>query len=573
MDNFQLQKAPHRFSYATDQPQQPDLLDTLLNFVPFGTIGKKLATGQGSQITPGEVGMEAALTFLPFGKIAKGVAGIAKGGAKTATKAVAKGTAPMLLDASNSLERMSTIAPKSTLKTSAEQEALVKLSQRTPELRGSAHSKFTNVQSAINRMTDEVDDTLAGVKTTMPGASFARLRDEIGSSIGDANEQKQFSSVWNKAYKKVFGSDDLPDAIAPTQINAMRREVNKQASSAYRKLAAGNPLTAKETAIVTLREQLGDMIETLTPPKLTGKVQSLNQDMSTLIKAIPEFKKGSEQGFPLPFTGGAQLPGSKLPFQAVQAGASAAGRGVAALGGSSLPAQITRNAAGQVGRRATADMFGLRGQPEQPQGGLEDVLMQLPSTPGMGVPTEPADQGMSQGIPMENLQAALAAAPDAKSAMEVLSLYQALNDAMVPKQPKVTSAVAGTLTDMQKGLQTLQDLTDMVGGQDYAGGVVQGTLRGFNPFDNQFKQQQAMVDASRQIVGKALEGGVLRKEDEEKYRRILPTMQDNPEVALSKLQYIQGALSQALQSYSSLVGGGTAPSSLEESLMAQSAGY
>ena len=78
-----------------------------------------------------------------------------------------------------------------------------------------------------------------------------------------------------------------------------------------------------------------------------------------------------------------------------------------------------------------------------------------------------------------------------------------------------------------------------------------------------------MVDTARQVVGKALEGGVLRKEDEDKYKKILPTMQDAPEVAASKLDYIQGIISNSLQQYAGLVGGGN---SLEDALMGAQGG-
>jgi hypothetical protein len=45
----------------------------------------------------------------------------------------------------------------------------------------------------------------------------------------------------------------------------------------------------------------------------------------------------------------------------------------------------------------------------------------------------------------------------------------------------------------------------------------------------------AEMDKVRQEVGKALEGGVLRKEDEEKYKKILPTLEDEPTTAKRKV--------------------------------------
>ena len=56
------------------------------------------------------------------------------------------------------------------------------------------------------------------------------------------------------------------------------------------------------------------------------------------------------------------------------------------------------------------------------------------------------------------------------------------------------------------------------------------------------KGRQAVIDRVKQVIGKALEGGVLRKEDEYKYTKILPTIQDTPQVAKVKLDGLRDAL-------------------------------
>lgn len=58
------------------------------------------------------------------------------------------------------------------------------------------------------------------------------------------------------------------------------------------------------------------------------------------------------------------------------------------------------------------------------------------------------------------------------------------------------------------------------------------------------KQRQGIINLSRQIIGKGLEGGVLRKEDEEKYKKILPTMSDHPDVVKSKVAEMIRAVQQ-----------------------------
>jgi len=53
---------------------------------------------------------------------------------------------------------------------------------------------------------------------------------------------------------------------------------------------------------------------------------------------------------------------------------------------------------------------------------------------------------------------------------------------------------------------------------------------------------KAEIDAVRQRVGKALEGGVLRKEDEVKYKVILATLGNDPDVALHKMAMMVSGL-------------------------------
>jgi hypothetical protein len=56
------------------------------------------------------------------------------------------------------------------------------------------------------------------------------------------------------------------------------------------------------------------------------------------------------------------------------------------------------------------------------------------------------------------------------------------------------------------------------------------------------KSRQAVIDRVKQVIGKALEGGVLRKEDEIKYEKILPTIGDVKSVVTSKLRGLEEAI-------------------------------
>lgn len=61
-------------------------------------------------------------------------------------------------------------------------------------------------------------------------------------------------------------------------------------------------------------------------------------------------------------------------------------------------------------------------------------------------------------------------------------------------------------------------------------------------YANEAKIKQAMIDRVKQTIGKTMEGGVLRKEDEAKYEKILPTIADSDEVVQAKLTALEGAI-------------------------------
>lgn len=60
---------------------------------------------------------------------------------------------------------------------------------------------------------------------------------------------------------------------------------------------------------------------------------------------------------------------------------------------------------------------------------------------------------------------------------------------------------------------------------------------------------QAEIDLIKQTIGKALEGGVLRKEDEAKYAKILPTIDDTIDVARSKTAMLREKLRADLSTF------------------------
>lgn len=96
-------------------------------------------------------------------------------------------------------------------------------------------------------------------------------------------------------------------------------------------------------------------------------------------------------------------------------------------------------------------------------------------------------------------------------------------------------------------IKSLQDLRQtLVDNEKYIGPL--SGLSVLNPW-SPARQAQARIDAVKQRVGRALEGGVLRKEDEEKYKRILATLYDTPETAIFKVDGLIRDISRDMEAY------------------------
>lgn len=108
------------------------------------------------------------------------------------------------------------------------------------------------------------------------------------------------------------------------------------------------------------------------------------------------------------------------------------------------------------------------------------------------------------------------------------------------------------ITDYKFGLDALAELTKTVEENSEYIGPLSG-WQAINPW-SEGRRVQANIDKVRQTVGKALEGGVLRKEDEEKYKKILATITDTPETAIYKLESLKTSLERDLATYITTLG-------------------
>lgn len=116
----------------------------------------------------------------------------------------------------------------------------------------------------------------------------------------------------------------------------------------------------------------------------------------------------------------------------------------------------------------------------------------------------------------------------------------------LPRGKQLAPTQITTLSDGENAIRVMQDIKEIVDGAETEGliggflGRI-GPLRGLTAdipilgsFDIPIQTKQATLKRAMQLVGKFMEGGVLRREDEVKYEKMLPNVKDTPTVARSK---------------------------------------
>lgn len=114
---------------------------------------------------------------------------------------------------------------------------------------------------------------------------------------------------------------------------------------------------------------------------------------------------------------------------------------------------------------------------------------------------------------------------------------------------KVPASQAMTLAEGEILPQAIGGLRESIKKNAGAMGPIMGRLRMLNPYDKQTQGLNSEIKRVKQVVGKFLEGGVLRKEDEEKYNEILAGIGNDPDVATQKLEGLQDDIAQKYNTY------------------------
>lgn len=109
------------------------------------------------------------------------------------------------------------------------------------------------------------------------------------------------------------------------------------------------------------------------------------------------------------------------------------------------------------------------------------------------------------------------------------------------------AAQVSSLGDIDTSINLMANLDAAIAENEDLLGPIKGSLGKVNPYNTDAQAFNSQMTSAAQIVGKAMEEGVLRKEDEEKYKKMLPQITDTPAVAKRKLQIVKDMLEQQRQ--------------------------
>ena len=257
----------------------------------------------------------------------------------------------------------------------------------------------------------------------------------------------------------------------------------------------------------------GKMLPTLTP-QLTKFVPGLSEEdipkqweeeirgqIPTILQMLGEAPPQTEWRKPgdVPVTGG--VPGAPIP------------------GGGPTPPAVGSEAAYIVGK------YGPNPTPEQQLQGRAEFAAsgRAPAAPG-----KPGTRLIAEKQPDGSVVHRIVADVPGRVGVSAAP-------AKVAEGKQLAPSTLDGFKDAQAAIEGLREIRTMLTEEPEQFGPVTGRLGAKYP-GSRAQEIQGRIDKIRQRVGRALEGGVLRKEDEEKYKLILATIADMPNVGLDKVE-------------------------------------
>jgi hypothetical protein len=405
-----------------------------------------------------------------------------------------------------------------------------------------------------NNLRSRAKEILSSDRSESARAVAQKLMDEadaqekIGKTISDTVLTKTKTST----YGKVPGNA----IVDPIAVNA-QKEIGNVGIATLDQVSPGS---------AELGRQLRDLREFRDIAKTQSNIGAGSQLFNMLKPAGAGLVVGIPGGIPgmiAGTVGGAALS-SPQAITTISKAMQGLGKGVSSLPSiESIPGALKANEAiAKTGRLLSPDQISNQPDNQNDQNANNDLIIspdgkwkydpklnamvenkttsQLPPITAPESNTEANTQYLTGHSPEEHYNAYIQARQvgDKKSMKAIKEDYDA--EVSYQKNNKTTTKKSSQLLDIESAKSVLGSL-DI---DKYASvmGPITGGVRKLNPYDVTAQDFNSQIKGVAQIVGRAMEGGVLRKEDVPKYEAILPKINDTPDVAKVKMQNVLNML-------------------------------
>lgn len=452
----------------------------------------------------------------------------------------------------------------------AEEEAAIMKTLQSNGLKGSAEAQKQQIPQVFRTISANIKKQLSSSKGRVSTSDATRMVDDaLDSNINfdlDNPVMVKAKDKYMNQLVKAANSTDEPLNLRPAQLFEFKQNLGKQLSNVFKKLDKGTPLSEKEEVAYTVWSAVDDMITAAEPG-----VKEMTRAQSHLYKAMPGIASSAASKTKLPIVG--TIPGATRPIQATE---DAIGRTLEGAGGlvEKVPTAVG-SATMKAAPLVAADMT--NGSPQNTPAGMSveqatapvaDATTATDSNPVTFVSPDGQWQTKADGnsysmddqwmwdktandwvanpnatTNSEGLKAQLVEAMKNATDKKSFDFAKAKYDQLVKMETgssggSLTAGQQKELSDIDTSIELMGSLPATIKKYESKMSPVQGRLNALNEYDVDAQTFNANMKAISQMVGKAMEGGVLRKEDEEKYRKMLPTINDTPQVAYNKVQTV-----------------------------------
>jgi hypothetical protein len=424
----------------------------------------------------------------------------------------------------------------------SEQAASLQKIQEKLGLKGSAKAQLEQLPELFRKTSEEVQTALKKAKNPKKGTlseQFLKEVDEANYNIDDPQFSKAVENEIN-----ILGKLDGKSAIEQYKMLEKYRSLLK---STRKKIDRGNTILPKEEARLAAFNALKSSIDEISPD-----IRALNTLQNQMYNLSEGLIKSTNKKGP-----GLTIAGTRIgiPNEVAQRLQDKAGKLLQATPKveqylSKFKPNIQGEPGTGIGMAAskvlTDDNQDMPVQSNEVLG--EDVVSDNTDSIdfGMGQTQQELHPVFGAMSKQEVLQDAFKKGLNSKQLDEIETLY----DRFAPEGKgnlKLSDTAIKSITDIRSALKDIDNLKTEINETDLVG-PIKG-LAAKNPYATDSRQLQAVIDRVKQTVGKALEGGVLRKEDEEKYKKILPVITDTKEVALRKIAELERTMKSNVEDY------------------------